>query len=135
MVMTQCGLRYHGNDDNFRSGRHTYLQNKEKTRASQGVVRHTLMTWTKVPVLRTITLPGPSMAQADRRHTLTMDARIQSQAGPCEIRGEQSGTSSHSVFFYSFFTAVISTSILSHTIRFHLFISNYVVKLVAGTIL
>jgi hypothetical protein len=37
-------------------------------------------------------------------------------------------------FFYSFFTAVISTSILSHTIRFHLFISTYVVKLVAGTI-
>jgi len=38
-------------------------------------------------------------------------------------------------FFCSFFTAVISTSILSHTIRFHLFISTYVVKLVAGTIL
>jgi len=35
----------------------------------------------------------------------------------------------------SFFTAVISTSIPSHTIRFHLFISTYVVKLVAGTIL
>ena len=39
------------------------------------------------------------------------------------------------VFFLSFFTAIISTSILSHTIRFHLFISTYVVKLVAGTVL
>jgi len=39
------------------------------------------------------------------------------------------------VFFLSFFTAVISTSIHSHTIRFHVFISNYVVKLVSGTIL
>ena len=38
-------------------------------------------------------------------------------------------------FFYSFFTAVISTSILSHTIPFHLFISTYTVKLVAGTVL
>jgi hypothetical protein len=36
---------------------------------------------------------------------------------------------------YSFFAAVISTSILSHTVRFHLFISTYVVKLVAGTVL
>jgi len=32
------------------------------------------------------------MAQAESRRTLTMDARIQSQASPCEIRGEQSGT-------------------------------------------
>jgi hypothetical protein len=32
------------------------------------------------------------MVQADSRCTLTMDARIQSQAGLCEIRGEQSGT-------------------------------------------
>ena len=32
-------------------------------------------------------------------------------------------------FFYSFFTAVISTSIFSYTILFHLFISTYVVKL------
>jgi hypothetical protein len=39
------------------------------------------------------------------------------------------------VFFLSFFTAVISTCIHSHTIRFHFFISTYVVKLVAGTIL
>jgi len=38
------------------------------------------------------------------------------------------------VFFYSFFTEVISTSILSHTILFHLFISAHVVKLFAGTI-
>ena len=39
------------------------------------------------------------------------------------------------VFFLSFFTAVISTSIHSHTVRFHLSISTYVVKLVAGTVL
>ena len=39
------------------------------------------------------------------------------------------------VFFYSFFTAVISTSILSHTVLLHLFRSTYVVKLVAETIL
>jgi hypothetical protein len=40
------------------------------------------------------------------------------------------------VFFsYSFFTAFISTSIISHTIRFHLATSTYTVKLVAGTIL
>ena len=32
------------------------------------------------------------MAQADSRRNLTMDARIQSQARPCEIRGERSGT-------------------------------------------
>jgi len=39
------------------------------------------------------------------------------------------------VFFLSFFTAVILTSIHSHTIRFQLFVSTYVVKLVEGTIL
>ena len=39
------------------------------------------------------------------------------------------------VFFLSFSTAVIFTSILSHTILFHLFISTYEVKLVAGKIL
>jgi len=38
-------------------------------------------------------------------------------------------------FFYSFFTAVISPSILSYAVLFHLFISTYVVNLVAGTIL
>jgi len=39
------------------------------------------------------------------------------------------------ILMYFISAAVISTSILSHTIRFHLFISTYVVKLVAGTIL
>jgi hypothetical protein len=42
---------------------------------------------------------------------------------------------SRSVFSIHFFTAVISTYILSHTILFHFFISTYEVKLVAGTIL
>ena len=43
--------------------------------------------------------------------------------------------SSRSVFSYSFFTAFISTSIISHTIRFHLVTSTCTVKLVAGTVL
>jgi len=43
--------------------------------------------------------------------------------------------SSRSVFSYSFLTAFISTSIISHTVRFHLVTSTYTVKLVAGTIL
>ena len=38
-------------------------------------------------------------------------------------------------FFYSFFTAVISTSILSHTILFHVFVCTYVVKMVTRRIL
>jgi len=38
-------------------------------------------------------------------------------------------------FIYSFFTVIISIYIFSHTVRFHLFISTYVAKLVAGTIL
>jgi hypothetical protein len=42
---------------------------------------------------------------------------------------------SHSVFSYSFFTAFISTSIISHSIRFHLVTSTCTVKLVAGTVL
>ena len=39
------------------------------------------------------------------------------------------------VFFCSFFTAFISTCIISHNILFHLVTSTYTVKLVTGTIL
>ena len=42
---------------------------------------------------------------------------------------------SPSVAAVSFYTAFISTSVISHTIRFHLVKSAYTVKLVAGTIL
>ena len=61
-----------------------------------------------------------------------------SRSNPLTIPGRRTVVESAvlaAVFFLSFFTAVISISILSHTVRFHLFISTYVVKLVAGTIL
>ena len=51
------------------------------------------------------------------------------------LKSHEDPMTSRGVFSIHFFTAVISTSILNHTILFHFFISTYEVKLVAGTVL